>query len=408
MHGQFLLQAACLSSWFATVQAQALAITNVAIVNVTGGTIQGRHDIMVNNNTIARIEKAGTSPIEAEEIIDGTDKFVMPGLWDTHVHLYFTNDKKKFATTDNSVMPLLMSKGVLAVRDLGSNLEAVTDARERIAQKQLQGPRIFTTGPMLDGQFSPFETVVGLDDDADVGQVVERLKTQDVDQIKVHLNLSESAMAAVAKACQDQNIMFGGHVPDSITAQQAVDLGMNYIEHMSRIEAKDEKLIASIGEKKLWVTTTLVQGATPQRLRLAKMLKSKGAQLTAGTDAPAGQGLCPGSSLHQELRLMNRAGLTTLETLQAATIKAAQLMNMESQLGAIERGMLADMLVLTRNPLKDINNTQSIFAVVADGKLFTEEELDEMSRSANAAQTLPFACSGKKISGRAPFKCCSV
>ena len=98
----------------------------------------------------------------------------------------------------------------------------------------------------------------------------------------------------------------------------------------------------------------------------------------AGTDAPAGQDLVPGASLHRELQLFVRAGLTPLQALQTATINPARYYGNTAQWGSVAEGKTADFVVLARNPLVDIANTRTVMATVADGRYYSPRELDKM------------------------------
>jgi len=97
----------------------------------------------------------------------------------------------------------------------------------------------------------------------------------------------------------------------------------------------------------------------------------------AGTDTPIGF-LIPGLSLHQELEDLHNSGLSTLETIQAATINPAKYFNIQDSLGRIKSGFIADLLVLDRNPLEDISNTKSIFAIIKDGHYMNRAHLDSL------------------------------
>ena len=99
----------------------------------------------------------------------------------------------------------------------------------------------------------------------------------------------------------------------------------------------------------------------------------------AGTDCPIFF-LTPGFSLHEELVLLVKSGLTPLQAIEAATIRPAQYFNMDNELGLVEKGMLADLLILDKNPLEDIKNTQKINAVIRDGKWYNRKDLDNILR----------------------------
>jgi imidazolonepropionase-like amidohydrolase len=103
-----------------------------------------------------------------------------------------------------------------------------------------------------------------------------------------------------------------------------------------------------------------------------------GVPFLAGTDTAAGVHIFPGFSLHQELALFVQAGLTPLQALQTATLNPAKFMNRLADLGTVERGKLADLVLLDANPLEDIANTKKIRAVVLAGRYFDRSELDRM------------------------------
>jgi imidazolonepropionase-like amidohydrolase len=111
--------------------------------------------------------------------------------------------------------------------------------------------------------------------------------------------------------------------------------------------------------------------------------------LLAGTDTPAGVDVIPGVSLHHELARLVDAGLTPLAALQTATINPARFLGRLAELGTVEPGKLADLVVLDRDPRLDIANTRAIAAVVAAGRYRSRAELDAMLRDvATAARTL--------------------
>ncbi|KAM3514108.1 hypothetical protein MY11210_002209 [Beauveria gryllotalpidicola] len=406
MHTQTVLQAVCLLALSDVIQTQTLAINNVGVIDMMTGQVQKSQNILIEDNMIVDIQNAGIN-LGAAESFDASGMVIMPGLVDMHVHLYFTNDPSAFATTDNSVLPPLLANGITTVQDLGSNCDAIKATARKIVRNERLGPRIFSTCEMLDGVDSPFETVKRLQDPRQVETEVQKLMAQGVNKIKVHLRPSKEVFGAIAAACKKNNIMFGGHVPDSINAAEAVRQGMNFIEHMSRIEPGDESLIQEIGDKQLWITGTLIQGPTKDRLNLANDLRKAGARMLAGTDLPQGPGLCPNGSTHTELKLMVKAGFTPLQALQTATTNAYESLNVLSKLGTIETGKVADMVLLKENPVEDINNLDTIAGVIVNGKLHSEKALDKMLRDANLIKNLPFACGGRRDL-KPRNTCCSV
>jgi imidazolonepropionase-like amidohydrolase len=110
-----------------------------------------------------------------------------------------------------------------------------------------------------------------------------------------------------------------------------------------------------------------------------------GVPFLAGTDTAAGVHIFPGFSLHQELALFVQAGLTPLQALQTATLNPAKFMNRLADLGTVERGKLADLVLLDANPLENIDNTKKIRAVVLAGRYLDRIELDRMLKGVEKA-----------------------
>jgi len=113
-------------------------------------------------------------------------------------------------------------------------------------------------------------------------------------------------------------------------------------------------------------------------LDIVRKLHAAGVPLLAGTDTPAGVDVTPGISLHLELQRFVAAGLTPLEALQTATINPARFLGKTSDFGGVERGRIADLLILRANPLEDIANTRAIAGVVADGRYWPTADIDRL------------------------------
>jgi len=122
-----------------------------------------------------------------------------------------------------------------------------------------------------------------------------------------------------------------------------------------------------------------------KELELVRMLHKAGVEFLAGTDTPAGVHIFPGFSLHEELQRFVAAGFTPLEALQTATLNPARFFGMQEQLGTIEEGKLADLVLLSANPLEDISNTQKIAGVFANGRYFYHAEIEKMLTGVESA-----------------------
>jgi imidazolonepropionase-like amidohydrolase len=126
-----------------------------------------------------------------------------------------------------------------------------------------------------------------------------------------------------------------------------------------------------------------------KELEVVRMLHKAGVPFLAGTDTPAGVYIFPGYSLHEELQRFVAAGFTPLEALQTATINPARFFGIEEQLGTVEKGKLADLVLLISNPLEDIANTQKIAAVIVNGQYYRRADLDKLLGRVEAAAHRP-------------------
>ena len=401
--------------------AQTTTIDNVTIVDVTNGRLQQRKTIVVEGNRIARIENA-TAATHAAATLDGTGMFVIPGLWDMHVHAYFTNDTARFHSTSEVMFPLFIVNGVTSVRDLGSNLDATLAARDSVAAHQLIGPRMMVSGPMIDGPTTRYAAAIKVATGDEARAAVRMLKSRGVDMIKTQSLIPRDAYFALADEAAKIGIPFEGHVPNAITGMEAVAANQRSFEHLLGVRDTALTLIAELARKHVWQCPTVVNSVgtaadftndpgvpfwlkqaveawrktaatrasdsdsaahaaeerATRRLGLIKTMYDAKIPFLAGTDAPQGYDLVPGASLHRELQLFVRAGLTPLQALQTATLNPAVYFGKTAEWGTIAPGKTADLVVLRANPLIDIGNTRSVAAVVADGRYYSPRELDRM------------------------------
>ena len=401
--------------------AQTTSIDNVTIVDVATGRLQPRQTIVIEGKRIARIVNA-TAATRATATLDGTGMFVIPGLWDMHIHAYFTNDTARFHSASDVMLPLFIVNGVTGVRDLGSNLEATLGARDSIAAHQLIGPRMVVSGPMLDGPTTRYAAAIKVTTADDARAAVRMLHARGVDLIKTQSLIPRDAYFAMADEANQIGIPFEGHVPNAITGMEAVNAHQRSFEHMIGVSDTNTTLIAALARNQVWQCPTVINSVgTPgdfasdpglaywlrpavagwqrtaatqaaasdsaaqaqqlratRRLGLIQKMHAANIPFLAGTDAPAGYDLVPGFSIHRELQLFVRAGMTPLQSLQTATLNPAKYLGKTADLGAIAVGKIADLVVLARNPLEDIANTRRVMAVVADGQYYSPRDLDRM------------------------------
>ncbi len=178
--------------------------------------------MVIDNGRITGIAKSGAARIPpGSELVDGRGKFLIPGLWDMHVHLSWTTA---------SALPVLIANGITGVRDMGSQLAEIDAWRTKIAAGLLIGPCIVRAGPILNGQkFNAFQLVAGNPDQT--RGVVRALKQVGVDFIKVHRRLPRDSYFALIDEAKQQGLKVVGHIPMTVTPEEASDAGQATLEH---------------------------------------------------------------------------------------------------------------------------------------------------------------------------------
>ncbi len=412
-----------------------IAITRVTVIDTESGSARPDRTVLVRDGRIVSVEASGSRAPSGATVLDGRGKFLIPGLWDMHVHLSWTT---------SSALPVLVANGVTGVRDLGSNLTEIDDWRGRIAAGVLVGPRIVRVGPIINGRsFNRFQLVTESPEQA--RGIVRALKQVGVDAIKVHRRTPRDAWLAITDEAKKQGLRVVGHIPMTVRPEEASDAGQ-LIEHTETlyegtfsVDLAEERLADSIRRYRVSgaadslfarfvrngtsVTPMLVPWryliehpdtsafADPRMRYVARSFKDAarkgpppitaaqlpgakrtyeefrqtvgqmhraGVMLLTGSDIAATR--IPGFLLQEELVALVDAGLSPIEAIRAATLNPAKAMGKEKDFGSITAGKVADLVLLDANPLDDIRNTQRISAVVLGGKLLRRADLDAQLR----------------------------
>jgi imidazolonepropionase-like amidohydrolase len=207
-----------------------IALTHVTIVDVRSGALHADQTVVVEGNLIRSVgPSTSAKPPQRARLIDCSGLFLIPGLWDMHVHLMFGD---WFPGAKEISLPLFIANGVTGVRDMGSELDVVQGWRKEIEAGQLVGPRIFTSGPMLDGPKPRFPSSIAIATPDDARRAVADLKNRGADFIKLQSLIPRDAVFAIADEAKKQRIPFEGHVPDSVRAKEMSEAGMKSFEHL--------------------------------------------------------------------------------------------------------------------------------------------------------------------------------
>jgi hypothetical protein len=189
---------------------------------------------VITGNRITMLGKTGevTIPKNAQ-LVDGTGKFLIPGLWDMHTHV---QDGFPGAGEEKSLSPffkLYLANGVTGIRDMGGrHLDWFVRMRQEMAEGKRLGPRIVTAGQALDGPHATDSIKLPLGDTTMVRQVVREQKQRGADFVKIYERLLREVYFIVADECKKQGIPFAGHVPIGVSAAEASDAGQSSIEHL--------------------------------------------------------------------------------------------------------------------------------------------------------------------------------
>ena len=438
------------------------AITNVAVIDAVNG-VRENQTVVFDGDEITAIQGAGAE-LNVVETIDGTGKYLIPGLWDFHVHLTYDDNF-------TAAMPgLFLSWGITSVRDTGGLMHAVLPVVEKMRTPDAVAPRVFFAGPLLDGNFVVYDgdgrPEIGIQNATpdQARENIRNLKEQGVDFIKIYEMVSPATFEAMVETANELDLPIDSHVPLSLRASTAGP-SVDSIEHLRNIEmdcasnspALHEERIARLRnpgnlsgadlrsslhalqrlpaianydqercDRVLQVLESTTQvptlrllsmslappwqrddwddalsrlpevAATPWRatteerrtnpaadadttyaewgLFLTGRAHAAGVPIGAGTDTPIALAI-PGYSLHSELEFLVRAGMSPLEALESATVRPAEYFSLQDEMGTIDVGKRADMVLLDADPLDDIRNTRDIVAVVTKGSLLTRDQL---------------------------------
>src|SRR6201997_2113668 len=206
-----------------------LSIVNVTIIDVKGGPPLLHRTVVVRNGKIDDIRYSTEFKKPPGQQVNGTGKFLIPGLWDMHVHIVFGD---WFPHAKEITLPLFIANGITGVRDMGSDLDALQSWRKEITTGTLIGPRIVMSGPMLDGPQPRFPSSIAIKTPDDGHRAVDDLKRRGVDFIKLQSLIPRDAVFAIADEARKQQIPFVGHVPDFVRASEMSNAGQKSFEHL--------------------------------------------------------------------------------------------------------------------------------------------------------------------------------
>lgn len=223
--------ALCLCAVCFAAPSEPLAIEHVTVIDATGRPAQPDQTVLIVDGRILAVGPAARlKPPKGARILDARGKFLIPGLWDMHVHIAGVSADPVWSK--KVLLPLLLAYGITGVRDMGGDLDALLAWRHEIDSGALPGPHIIAAGPFLTagGKKTPEQYPVANAEEARAA--VRELKQRGADFIKIISLPSQEAFFAVADEAKKQGLPFAGHLPFQIGAAEASAAGQRSIEHL--------------------------------------------------------------------------------------------------------------------------------------------------------------------------------
>jgi len=420
--------------------AESTAFVNVNLIPMTSETVVAGRTVIVVDGRIAAIGDVDHLPVPDDAlVVDGTDRFLMPGLAEMHGHVPGGDSAGL-----ERVLQLYVVNGITTVRGMlgqPSHLEL----RSAIRAGDVLGPGLYTSGPSLNGRSvsSPARAI----------RMVEQQHAAGYDFLKIHPGLTLEEFDAMAATADRLGMRFAGHVPEDVGIERALAAGIATVDHLdgymeSLVRPHDDPsgglggffgvfiadqadtskidgIAAATAEAGVWNVPTdslfrhatssetdpddmvnwpemkYMPAATVERWRRSKRevlddanyhpataaravairqqlilaLQQKGAGLLLGSDSPQIFNV-PGFAIHRELEYLVDAGLTPFEALQTGTVNAAEFFGRSGELGVVQEGAVADLVLLDADPFEDITNTRRIHGVMVRGRWLARAEID--------------------------------
>ena len=390
------------------------------LIDGTGRRPTEDAQVLIRDNRIERVGTAGSFDVPAGvRRIDTSGKTLLPGFIDHHFHL------------DHELVPLFLAHGVTSVKDPGAWIERYEPVKRWQEAQSVPGPRLFLCGPTIDGPGPAYpDGSVAIQSPAGARLTIRRLIAQGAEAIKIYFRLPLDSIRAVVEEAHRHRVPVTAHL-EIVDPRDAIEMGIDGLEHLtslgqaliSPMEAEKyrqavmaDNMARAMGRYRMWAALDphskraldlahfLARKKTFVDVTLAIFEKRPGdggeeidvmvratenMKVYTGVLHRAGVRIVVGShsnvphapkglAYHRELEMLVESGLTPHEAIIAATRVGAEFLGRENDLGTIEEGKLADILILDANPLEDIRNSKTISSLLMDGTLLKKKEILEL------------------------------
>jgi Tol biopolymer transport system component/imidazolonepropionase-like amidohydrolase len=394
-----------------------IAFKNARIITMKGDEVIQKGTIVIDRNKIAAIGKTDDVSIPSDALVyDATGKTIMPGIVDVHAHLHPSPDGISPQQDWNYFANL--SFGVTTAHDPSSNTEMVFSQSEMLKAGVMVGPRVYSTGTILYGADGDFKAVINSLDDARSN--IRRLKDVGAFSVKSYNQPRREQRQQIIEAAREMQMEV---VPEGgstfFTNMNMILDGHTGIEHNIPVVPvyKDVKALWNASKSGYTPTLIVCYGGqfgenywydrtdvwknehllsfTPQSIVDARSRRRTTSEYgdyghievskyvnqisEGGTKVNLGShGQLQGLGAHWELWMLAQGGMSPLQAIRCATINGASYLGMDKEIGSLETGKLADLIVLNANPLEDIRNSQQIKYVMVNGRLYDSESMNEI------------------------------
>jgi len=422
-------------------------IKNITVIPMDHEMVMKNYDVLIRNGLITDIRKNISISSDELKIIDGSNKYLIPGLSDMHLHFW----------SDSTTLGLYLANGVTTIR-CASGKKEYLEWSEKLSKNQMVGPMLFVTTPLINDvsfikEYIPEvfynslkkskdipqyagEEVFLVSDFTDMVQSVRSFLSDGYCSLKSYSSLTKKEFKNLCMAAEKYNMKVSGHLPWQVPLDSAIVWGMDELMHLEELRfqfytntknglsnatidtAGLDAIAKKLAENNISVTTTISLNQSfvdrnndedvyfgrpemkflypktfdfykennghpnyPEReLGLLKQilvaLNKNNVNVILGTDAQ-GMSDVHGFTVHDEIALLVENGLTPFEALETATINAAKTMG-QNDWGIIKENCRANLLILEKNPLENIENTKSIFGVFKDGIYYSKIDLNNL------------------------------
>ena len=391
-----------------------IAITNARIITMKGDEVIENGTIVIDKNKIVAIGNNLGIP-EGAKVINASGKTIMPGIIDVHSHLRASSDGVS-PQQDWSYYANL-AFGVTTSHDPSANTEMVFSQADMVRTGNMVGPRVYSTGTILYGADGDFKTVVNSLDDA--RSALRRMKAVGAFTVKSYNQPRRDQRQQIIQAARELQLevvpeggsTFFHNLTQIQDGHTSLEHNIPQVPLYKDVKALWNKsttsytptLIVSYGSQSgenywydrtnVWENERLLSN-TPRYIvdsrsrrrttsefadyghikvaRAAKELSDGGTKINLGS-----HGQLQGLGAHWELWMFAQGGMSSLQAIRSATLNGAEHLGMSKEIGSLETGKLADMLILDANPLDDIRNTEKIKYVIINGRVYDTETMNE-------------------------------